>query len=183
MDVSGESSVLTFRLNENTKKSYERCVASMETFFRENNVEGALSEGKISIPMKRHVASEFLESMASASDDGTVYSYSTLNSYICAIKNLYREKELGITPDLALYFKNFCEGYKRIIAKKKEDGIMKNREGKLPISHMMYKKLAVYGLKNLVAPSSSFVHLYMLLCWNMFARFEVLYKIMYICYV
>ncbi len=67
---------------------------------------------------------------------------------------------------------NWLDGYKRKIADLRAKGIMKAREGKLPLSYLQYERLCELSLfaADTRAVSSSFVHVFMVLCWNLFAR-------------
>ena len=44
---------------------------------------------------------------------------------------------MDISPDLRRFFKDFSEGYKRNVAKAKDEGILKNHEGKAPVNYIL----------------------------------------------
>ena len=133
-------------------------------------VEG---NGILKIPMSMSVLEKFLGDMSSDSDDtGKVKSLSTLASYCSAIKHAYKEKKVIIEKEMVNYMKDFAEGYKRRVAQKRSIGVMKNHEGKVGISITTFVKLSKHSLFASEDRSvfSSFVHLFMVLSWNLFAR-------------
>jgi hypothetical protein len=103
---------------------------------------------------------------------GSSKATSTITSYITAIKHLHRENKINLSDEIKRFFKDFTDGYKRVIAKKRERGVMKHKEGKIPVSYLILMELSKKALHVATYRSSfsSFVHTYMLLCWNLFAR-------------
>ena len=67
--------------------------------------------------------------------------------------------------------KQFFEGYVRMIAKFKQDGVMSVVGGKQPMSFKKYKLLAIKALEQCRDHNLAlFSLLYLLLCWNLIAR-------------
>jgi len=101
-------------------------------------------------------------------DKGKVKAFGTLQSYVSAIKFFYQERGIGI-PDL---LNQHISQSKRKIALLRGQGVMKKKEGKLPLSYLHYTRLGELALfaAEIRAVSSSFVHVFMILCWNLFAR-------------
>jgi hypothetical protein len=122
--------------------------------------------------MSRENLENFLGDMAAARADGTVKAVATVDGYCSTLKYYYRQAGVDITGELKTFFKDFHEGYKRIVAQKKENGVMKNHEGKVPVTVVIYKALAKLALFAATTRTrfSSFVHLFLLLCWNLFSR-------------
>lgn len=127
---------------------------------------------RLILPLQTEFLEVCLGTLAAPQDHGSVKSKSALNGYMSAIKFTIREAGLPISEDQARLFKSFQDGYKRVVAQKKSDGVMKNSEGKVAITFKIYLQLARLALfvSQIRSAFSSFVHLYMLLCWNLFAR-------------
>ena len=128
--------------------------------------------GDLIIPMTRENLENFLGDMAADQVDGKVKAAATVDGYCTVLKYYYRAAGFFIDAELANFFKNFHEGYKRIVARKKEAGIMKNYEGKVAVTYVIYCALAKVALfaASERTQFSSFVHLYLVLCWNLFSR-------------
>jgi hypothetical protein len=124
--------------------------------------------------MKLSHLKDFLIDLAREKEDKTVKAASTINTYICAIKNIHKETknaELQLNFETKGYLNEFLCGYKKLVANKKHEGAMKNHEGKMDISITVYKRLAKFALKNVNGKVSSWMHCFLVLCWNMFARY------------
>jgi hypothetical protein len=104
------------------------------------------SNGDLILPMTNENLESFLGYMSADREDGSCKAITTFTGYCTALKHFYKEKKVPIDVDNAEYFKQFQSGYKRIIAEKKQDGFMKNHEGKVPISYLVYCKLAKLAL-------------------------------------
>jgi hypothetical protein len=115
---------------------------------------------------------DFLGDMAADREDKTCKATSTVNGYMTVIKYFYGKADINIDVNLKRFFKNFQEGYKRTVANKRDKGHMKNKEGKMPVSQSIYTSLCKLALFAGQARSAflCFVHLFMILCWNLFAR-------------
>ena len=77
-----------------------------------------------------------------------------------------------MSDEVNTYIKHWLAGYKRTIANLKQTGVMRNFEGKLPMLYLNYLRLYELALfaPEVRSTSSSFVHLFTVLCWNLFAR-------------
>lgn len=105
-------------------------------------------------------------------EDGSVRSKKTIDGYMSSIKYLHRLQGIPVPEDVKRFFDDFAEGYKRKIAKKKEEGVMKVQEGKVPLAMQNYSRLCGVGLFACTdrSTAASFVHVFMVLAWNLFAR-------------
>jgi len=108
---------------------------------------------------------------------GAVLSVSAMNQYISAIKFYHKEeasvdsaKELS--SDANSFLNDFLAGWKRIVADKRNCGEMKMHEGKTPLEFASYSKLCEAALFAAEERSvgSHYLHLFVVLCWNLFAR-------------
>jgi hypothetical protein len=87
---------------------------------------------------------------------------------------------VNVAEDIKKMSKQFFEGYVRMIAKLKQDGVMSIVEGKQPMSFKGYKLLAVKALEQCRDHNLAiFSHLYLLLCWNLIARCVSVGSLMY----
>lgn len=170
MDVINNNSVESFRLNEKTRRNYNSCLSRIKSFFIKNNLTSYdQNTNKFKLPMVQEDIKQFLDYLAQPRLDGTVLAYSTVNSYINSIKFAHTEEKKDTSFETKQYLSQFYTGYKNIVAQKKNDGIMKNFEGKVPISYLLFTQLAAYSLKS--TQNCFFVHCYLIYCWNMFARY------------
>ena len=86
----------------------------------------------------------------------------TIDSYINAFKNLYKERtneEFG--KKHKKFLKEFTEGHRR-----KNSGVMKIVEGKAPIAHQTYSAICKLASFAATARSiiSAFVHIFIIFC-------------------
>jgi hypothetical protein len=95
-------------------------------------------------------------------------------------KTCSRQKKLNSVKILLLKQSDFFGGYKRLIAKEKEQGIRKTTEGKAPLNFKAYRflsKKALSSTNDFVL--STFSHVFLLLCWNVIARCVSVASLMY----
>lgn len=168
------------RIEQSTKDTYDGIIRYIESVCEEFipgaltvNVENDGIESKtLAIPMEFKYLKIFLGIMGAERKDGTLKAMKTIDSYINALKNLYKDKNQEFTKEDKKLLLDFTEGHKRKVAKKKDSGVMKNFEGKAPIAHQTYCAICKLAMFAATARSiiSAFVHIFMILCWNLFAR-------------
>jgi integrase len=113
--------------------------------------------------------------------DPTVFhAFQHVSGYKSALWDNYSNMNINITEDILKMSKQFFEGYVRMIAQLKQDGVMSIVEGKQPMSFKGYKLLAVKALEQCKDHNLAiFSHLYLLLCWNLIARCVSVGSLMY----
>jgi hypothetical protein len=100
----------------------------------------------------------------------------TMQGYKSALVWYYKEKKVDFPVSLGQTIDNFITGYKKQIADKKLNGVMKTSEGKLPLSFTSYSDicfhLATLKPTGRKSPFNEgiFGWSFMVLCWNMIAR-------------
>jgi hypothetical protein len=159
------------RVVEQTRKSYQRVFRYITNYFKEKAPIAVIGDELI-LPIADQHLKMFLGDMGADRSDGTVKAKSTMTMYVSVIKFYYRENGIRMSDHMQTYCEDFMQGYRRGIARKKETGIMKNFEGKVPVSMMIYSglsRLALFASRDR-SVHSSMVHLFMILCWNLFAR-------------
>jgi hypothetical protein len=157
---------------KDTRDNYARTYKLIARYCAEHFPSSVRPDGSLILPMASETIKSFLGEMAQSRPDGSVKAISTITGYINVIKFYYAESHIHLEEDIVDYLKEFTNGYKRIVAKKKEDGLMKNFEGKVPIGTLLYNQLAKRALfaSDSRSSFSSFVHSFMILCWNLMAR-------------
>lgn len=161
------------RVVEDTRHNYTLSFHFLSEHCKDHIPGSCDIEGNLILPMPDAVWQKLLKNMSQPIDSvGRVRAYGTIQSYISSIKFFYQERGIDIPRLLNQNLSKWMDGYKRKIAILKVKGIMKNKEGKLPISYLQYARLCEAALfaVDTRAVSSSFVHPFMILCWNMFAR-------------
>ena len=160
------------RIEESTRKSYEASLVFIAQRLSVLMPSAVDASGALVIPMTLEAATVFMGLMSEPQQKKQIRALKTMDAYVSAIKHIYREKEVDLSPELCRFFKSFSDGYKRKVAKAKDEGTMKSHEGKAPINYILYMQLCALGLfaPSMRSTSSSFVHLFMVLCWNLFAR-------------
>ena len=110
------------------------------------------------------------------SDDKATISVTTMQGYKSALKWLYAERNVPFAPEIDKWLESHIKGYKKIVAGKKQAGIMSVHEGKRPISFSGYCFLA-YALMTLQAQGkkygfmeSIFGWCFQVLAWNLVGR-------------
>ena len=145
-----------------TQAQYATTFKFITKYCAENYPDSVDASGKLILPMTQDNLESFLGDMATDRGDGSVKATSTVTGYCTVIKYFYKQAKVRIDGDQADYFKSFHEGYKRVVAKKKEQGLMKNFEGKVAVTYVIYASLAKIALFASQSRStfSSFVHLF-----------------------
>ncbi|KAH9132716.1 hypothetical protein AeRB84_020987 [Aphanomyces euteiches] len=143
----------------------------------QSSVPGAVVGDVIQLPLKTSTCKSFLASVTVKRKRGDASgktnipnSYSTVNGYINAIKFLHKEGKVEIPKDLDDMLKAFANGYKRQVAKFKENGTMSMQEGKIPLTTEAYRFLAEKALSS--SKYGAPVHCFLVLSWNLMTRAE-----------
>ena len=95
---------------------------------------------------------------------------STIGGYRSALVALYKSHRISdqFPKDEV---SEFCSGYKRTIAKEKEDGRLPQREGKRACSMDTYKQLLRCSIEHGYETAAYMTNtLFLLLCWNLMSR-------------
>jgi hypothetical protein len=69
-------------------------------------------------------------------------SASCFNGYKSAMKDLYKQYDLFMPPEVDAKLQNLVDCYYKAVADKKRRGVMAAKEGKDPLSFSAYKKIA-----------------------------------------
>lgn len=123
-------------------------------------------------PMSFENMKVFFAMMSLERPNKTVKSKSTLQGYVSTLKFFYQENKAEMSAECETYLSHFMSGYKRTVKAKKDSGVMKNYEGKVPVGFQLYCTLAKLALFAATCRSqlSGFIHCFMILCWVLFAR-------------
>lgn len=157
-----------------TRKQYASTFKYITKYCAESIPGSVDADGELILPMSTEHLKAFLGDMGAVREDKTIKSLSTLNNYINTIKHYYKERlgDDSMSTEQKNYLKKFSNGYGRVMAQARDRGEMKQKEGKVPVSFSMYQELCRLALFIAATRSafSSFVHLFLILCWNLFAR-------------
>ncbi len=167
------SQIVKGRIEEDTRRGYERTLRFIVTVLMTLCPAAVnATTGMLVLPMALAHLMKFLGEVAKEKSDKTVRAVSTITGYINAIKHAHTEASINLAKEVEDFLGMFVNGYSRLVAKKKEKGQMKNFEGKVTITFNLYAMLSKKALfaSDLRSPFSRFVHLFGILCWNMFAR-------------
>ena len=133
--IAKSNSIVEGSIVDKTKKKYAQTLdyitrqcASICPDAVEDKGDGELT---LAIPMSLLNIQIFFGVMGSERSDLTVKSKSAVPGYISAIKWGYRKAKIKIPDDQLQFFKSFTDGYKRVVATKKQSGVMKQHEGKV----------------------------------------------------
>jgi hypothetical protein len=155
--------VIGQRVVNKTRLHYEQTFKFITRYCNENIPGSCNEDGDLIIPINQeHLETFFGDMSADIDDSGKVKSHSTLTGYVTAIKHYYKENRIAIDFETNAYLKDFGKGFKRVVAQKKNEGIMKNFEGKIGVTFIIYCKLAKLALFACSARSAfaSLVHLF-----------------------
>ncbi len=87
-------------------------------------------------------------------EDEDVFSISHISTFRAAIVDLYRKQSKRLEPELDKELKNILDGYKKIINKLKQRGLMKLHEGKREIYQLPY--LSTSSARTIIMYCTSF---------------------------
>lgn len=83
-------------------------------------------------------------SILEASKKLVTISVACMQGYKSALKNEYTKQNVVMCNDVDAWIERFIDGYSKMIQKKKEDGVMKMKEGKSHLSFRGYNYLSKY---------------------------------------
>jgi len=143
------------RTEESTKNNYKSKVRQMVAFFKVNAPECITDNDEIIVPLPvlkikaffGRLCQEALRRLKLANpdelndEDAEVYSVSHVSTFRTAIVDIYRSHKISLESELDKELKNILDGYKKIINKLKQRGLMKLHEGKREISNAGYQLL------------------------------------------
>ena len=179
--------ILRGRIRENTHKLYSRKIEVLKKWLSKNNSRYLFGNGEVRLPLPTIILTDFLAHVSMKVDDDGNHivppkfnSFSRVNAYRSAIVDLYKTKLIIMDEETKLKLSEYGSGYKRKVAQLKEDGELPMMEGKIAMSTTGYNFLAEMALTqqedfNLY----TFVHYFLLLCWNLMARSVSVSHIMY----
>lgn len=178
-NINNINEILNHALHTKTRANYNSKISVMIDFFKKhlNECPNSLtnSNKKLFIPISKSNLEFFMNELCKEKPDKSLISHSTLNNYISAIKFAHSSHYCGetvtISNDINKFFSDLSISFRKVISQKKEEGVMKNFEGKQPISFLVYKELAQNALKTCTVISGIFIHCFMVLCWNLFNRY------------
>jgi len=131
--------ITSLRIVAKTRDTYESTFLMLQEQCVEHVPESVNSSGKLILPLSLSSWKQLIGFMTKPFPNGQVRSHSTVGGYISAIKNAYKDKRIVENVEEArivdAWLKEFMQGYKRLIQDKRDKGIMKLHEGKLPVTY------------------------------------------------
>jgi hypothetical protein len=164
------------RVVPSTKDSYLATLSFLTKVCKEH-FPRALADGKLIIPMSSVNLKALLGRLSKSDSAGKMRSKQTLQGYISALKWQYRVLAVPFPSDDSASLREFSSGVKKVVAKKKSDGIMDDVEGKDPVAVAVYEELLHYAYRSIKTRAQCFIPLYIVLSWNMFARSSTVAKV------
>jgi hypothetical protein len=176
--------ILDKRLSKGTRYQYNSKISALESWIRRHakpDVRSCFDESaqKIILPLPDFVLQKFLGNVSRKKDPRNhkllrppqYHSYSYVNGYRSAIKELYKNENIPISLSGSVVLKDFTKGYTKMVAELKQSGDMPLFEGKRPITFNGYQYMAMRALKQeRDFTLATFSHTFLLLCWNLMAR-------------
>ena len=108
------------RVISKTRTKYAQTFNYITEYCRMHYPDSVNEDGKLIIPMSHEHLSGFLGDMGADRPDGTIKAHTTITGYCTALKHYYKENRVLIDFETQEYFKDFHQGYKRTVAKKKK---------------------------------------------------------------
>lgn len=140
------------------------------------------SLGNIALPIQPNTIKAFFGSIHDANrhtgrelEEARSLTYSTMKGYRAAIMHYYKSKFTSVDERLRRTLDAFMKGFKRNIASLQQEGHMKIRQGKSPITFKGYTTLAqkFYSMKSV----EYFAAPFFILLWNLMSRSESVGKL------
>ena len=116
---------------DDTRAQYFRTYKFICAYCVEKLPDAVDEHEELRIPMQLTHVKTFLGDMSKDRADGSVKANSTVGGYVTVIKHYYKERKVMMDFETDAYLKNFTQGYKRVVAEKKNLGKMKQFEGKV----------------------------------------------------
>jgi hypothetical protein len=185
------------RTEESTKNNYRSKVKQLVAFLKTNAVECINENDEIIVPLPLPQMKAFFGRLCQEAlrrlklnsadelneEDEDVFSISHISTFRAAIVDLYRKQSKRLEPELDKELKNILDGYKKIINKLKQRGLMKLHEGKREISNAGYQLLAQKFVEKIPArnggtwSSVTFAWTFFVLLWNLMSRSDSVDKL------
>jgi hypothetical protein len=179
--------IMRGRIRENTHKMYASKVQVLKLWLIAK-YSHLIQNDEITLPISTSILIEFMGHISVKIDKATqlpynppvLNSHSHVQGFRSAIIDLYKTRGLTISDMAKSQLTDFVSGYAKRVAQAKEDGDMPMVEGKSPMSTVGYHFLANKAVTqdedfNLC----TFVHVFLLLCWNLMARSVSVAHILY----
>jgi hypothetical protein len=172
--------IISKRVVKSTRSNYKSYVAKFTKWMIQKHPEMTQTVNEITslkLPLANDEA--IIDFLADAqfvpnnnqNQTNKLVAVSTMNGMRSAIIDLYKENKISLNESTTLLLKQFMSGYKRTVQEAKQKGELPVFEGKRNITYSGYKTLALQVLKRQQkADSSLYVHVFILLSWNLFAR-------------
>ena len=130
--------IMAGRKSDNTKNQCKHKVEHFKKWLQSRHPVCIEESGSTDLSaVDRKILKEFLGHICKKKDDEGVYcdpvvflSYQHVSGYKSAIKDYFITQEVKISDEIERMFTQFFEGYKRTVAKLKQDGVMPILEGK-----------------------------------------------------
>jgi hypothetical protein len=170
--------VMDQRICPKTRQSYASSIKKFKKWLKSQNANVYLSREKeiiLPVPNEEQIILTYLGSLKNTNKKGIVdkdylIAKSTMMGHISAIQNLYKENNIELGKTTKLKISSFIRGYNRIVSEAKQQGKMKVFEGKKNISFTGYCALAEYVLRKGDTDGELYIHLFIVMSWNLFAR-------------
>ena len=173
-----KASITVKKLCENktslsTKALYAASLNKVIAVLKQQGGIGLDEDDNLILPMRMETAEIFFGYICDTSDDEKGLAHSTVNGYWNAINDAHRKANIDVDVTLSKVMREMLGGYKKVIAQKKHIGVMEIREGKVSMPVVVYKQLckrSLLPMRDRTTYACTIIHLFMVLCWNMFAR-------------
>ncbi|KAH9074603.1 hypothetical protein Ae201684P_022405 [Aphanomyces euteiches] len=175
-DDTGDK-IIDGRIASSTRKQYEDIAKQMLKWPLKENPDTS-RDGKLMLPLTYDACKKFLAYMTVKRDrSGKAYeptqfeSFAAINKCISAIAYLYDKHNMAISHDIKKLFKQFSSGYKRKVARLKQEGELPMGDGKAAVSWKGYEMVCKHAFSGDMKHSSSLAfHPFVTFCWNLMAR-------------
>lgn len=178
------------KILQNTRKQYLQKCKHFSNFLRTNHAELFINENDITewSTLNPDILTEFFGYISikrtrngAAVVPTTHQTYEHVSGYASAIKfHVHTVRKQKLKQECYEEMAALLGGYKRKVADLKQNGEMRLGEGKCGLSFDAYKFLATLAIKSTSAfQTAIFVHLFLVLCWNLMARNVSVHELMY----
>lgn len=121
--------------SDSTIKQYERTLVFIRKTCAQSIPDALNENGDFKAPMSKQHLKIFLGLMGAERSDGTVKAKASVESYVNALKYYFKDVvKKPFKTKTSTFIKGYMNGYKRVVSKKKAQGIMKAKEGKIPVT-------------------------------------------------
>lgn len=175
--VARAKTIVEGHIQKKTRAIYDSKIKQLTNWLRATHAsqlrtvtENDEAKEEIVLPLTVTILEAFF-GFISQHEDGRNKSVPDVTGYQSAITKLYQWRSMQQPTDEIQYTKTFIAGYKRTVAKAREDGEMPLTEGKQPFTFCVYCTLSELAIKDVSDHSvAMFCHMYLVFCWNLMAR-------------